>query len=152
MVKLPVFVKNCADKNEVLTEAIKLSNELENQSAVGDYIRPIVLLQAQVNVADNSETFGKIKADLIASGIPAVQIAIKISNVNELQSVDLMSRKCPICYIITVNALKEGWDCPFAYILASLNNKNSKVDVEQIVGRIFRQPYARPQSKSPLNS
>ena len=32
----------------------------------------------------------------------------------------LMQRDCPIRIIITVNALKEGWDCPFAYILASL--------------------------------
>ena len=44
-------------------------------------------------------------------------------------------------YIITINALKEGWDCPFAYILASLADKSSSVDVEQILGRVLRQPY-----------
>ena len=54
--------------------------------------------------------------------------------------------------IITVNALKEGWDCPFAYILASLANKTSKVDVEQILGRILRQPYARKHGAKLLNS
>ena len=63
-----------------------------------------------------------------------------------------MKRDCPIRYIITVNALKEGWDCPFAYILASLANKTSKVDVEQILGRILRQPYARKYEAKLLNS
>ena len=72
-----------------------------------------------------------------------------LSYVDELGKTDLMSRDCPIRYIITVNALKEGWDCPFAYILASLANKTSKVDVEQILGRILRQPYAK-RHKSPL--
>ncbi len=65
---------------------------------------------------------------------------------------NLMSRNCPIRYIITVNALKEGWYCPFAYILASLANKTSKVDVEQILGRILRQPYAKKHGVKFLNS
>lgn len=85
-------------------------------------------------------------------GIPPEQIAIKTADVDDLQHTDLMSRDCPIRYIITVNALKEGWDCPFAYILASLANKNSRVDVEQIVGRILRQPYTRQYGKTLLNS
>ena len=63
-----------------------------------------------------------------------------------------MSRDCKIRYIITVNALKEGWDCPFAYILASLANKTSTVDVEQILGRILRQPYAKQHKGGLLNS
>lgn len=60
-----------------------------------------------------------------------------------------MSRACEVRYIITVNALKEGWDCPFAYILATLANKTSRVDVEQILGRILRQPYTT-QHQNPL--
>ena len=48
-----------------------------------------------------------------------------------------MSKDCPVRYIITINALKEGWDCPFAYILASLADKSSEVDVTQILGRVF---------------
>ena len=84
-------------------------------------------------------------------GIPSNQIAIKTSKVDDLKNVDLLSRDCPIRYIITVNALKEGWDCPFAYILASLANKTSRVDVEQILGRILRQPYAKNHSMPLLN-
>lgn len=63
----------------------------------------------------------------------------------------MLSRDCPIRYIITVNALKEGWDCPFAYILASLANRTSTVDVEQILGRVLRQPYARNHTGDLLN-
>ena len=86
---------------------------------------------------------------LVNMGIPAEEIAVKTSNVDDLKGKDLMSRDCKIRYIITVNALKEGWDCPFAYILASLANRTSTVDVEQILGRILRQPYAM-EHKSPL--
>ena len=85
------------------------------------------------------------------AGIPAEQIAIRTADVNELKNTDLMSPSCPIRYIITVNALKEGWDCPFAYILASLANKTSQVDVEQILGRILRLPHTSQHTQSALN-
>ena len=62
-------------------------------------------------------------------GIPEEEIAIKTGEKNDLKNVDLLSKACAVRYIITVNALKEGWDCPFAYILASLANKTSAVDV-----------------------
>lgn len=101
------------------------------------------------HINEDSDTFDKIKSLLVEMGIPKEQIAIKTSKVDDLGDTDLLSQECPIRYIITVNALKEGWDCPFAYILSSLANKTSKVDVEQILGRILRQPYAR-QHKAPL--
>ena len=53
------------------------------------------------------------------------------------ENVDLRSPDCPIRYIITVNALKEGWDCPFAYVLATVANRTSTVDVEQMLGRVL---------------
>ena len=85
------------------------------------------------------------------AGIPAEHIAIRTADVNELKNVDLLSPDCPVRYIITVNALKEGWDCPFAYILASLANKTSQVDVEQILGRILRLPYTAEHRAKALN-
>lgn len=154
MVKLPVVVYNRTTRQSVIQDAIQLRGSLEQEAiaveeAGGKYIRPIVLFQAQPRTGDNSDTFDKIKAILMDMGIPENQIAVKTSNVDDLKGKDLMSRECPIRYIITVNALKEGWDCPFAYILASLANRTSTVDVEQILGRILRQPYA-VQHKSPL--
>ena len=157
MVKLPVIVYNRTSRTSVINDAIQLRATLEQQAITeeqngGKYIRPIVLFQAQPNTKSDSDTFDKVKQMLMDIGIPAEEIAIKTSKVDDLGKIDLMSRDCPIRYIITVNALKEGWDCPFAYILASLANKTSKVDVEQILGRILRQPYARKHNSGLLNT
>lgn len=155
MVKLPVIVYNRNSQQEVLADAIDLRNRLEEQAEAAKeedgYIRPIVLFQAQPKVKEDSTSFEKLRDKLIDAGIPKEQIAIKTAEVNELKNTELQSASCPIRYIITVNALKEGWDCPFAYILASLANKTSQVDVEQIVGRVLRQPYATRHSKPALN-
>ena len=117
----------------------------------GKYIRPIALFQAQPKGKEDATTFEKLRAELMNTGIPAEHIAIRTADVNELKNVDLLSPDCPVRYIITVNALKEGWDCPFAYILASLANKTSQVDVEQILGRILRLPYTVEHRAKALN-
>ncbi|MDR2693409.1 MAG: DEAD/DEAH box helicase family protein [Chitinispirillales bacterium] len=157
MVKLPLIVYNRADKKSVMFDAIQLRAQIERQAAEeeaagGKHIRPIVLFQAQPRGREDAATFLKLKERLIEGGIPKEQIAVKTAEVNELKNVDLLSRDCEIRYIITVNALKEGWDCPFAYILATLANKTSKVDVEQVVGRVLRQPYAVRHSRPLLNN
>ena len=154
MVKLPVIVYNRNSRLDVIYDAIKLRGSIEKQALKEEeqgekYIRPIVLFQAQPKGKDEGSTFKKIKEELISAGIDKDEIAIKTSNINEIKGIDLLSRDCKIRYIITINALKEGWDCPFAYILATLANKTSQVDVEQIVGRVLRQPYAR-KHKAPL--
>lgn len=157
MVKLPLIVYNRADKKDVMFDAIQLRAQIERQAIKeeeggGKYIRPIVLFQAQPRGTEDAATFQKLKEQLVEGGIPKEQIAIKTANVNELKNVNLLSRDCEIRYIITVNALKEGWDCPFAYILATLANKTSKVEVEQIVGRILRQPHAVQHNQPLLNN
>ncbi len=156
MVKLPVIVYNRDSQGEVLTDAIDLRNRLEELAESRpeqekQYIRPIVLFQAQPKGKEESTTFEKLRAKLVEIGIPPEQIAIRTADVNELKNRDLLSPDCPIRYIITVNALKEGWDCPFAYILASLANKTSQVDVEQILGRILRLPHTIQHSRHALN-
>ena len=156
MVKLPVIVYNRKSQQDVLADAIDLRNHLEQLAKVEEkttllYIRPIVLFQAQPKISDDSTTFENLRDKLIEAGIPAEQIAIKTAKIDELKNKDLLRADCPIRYIITINALREGWDCPFAYILASLANRTSKIEVEQIVGRILRQPYTRKHSQSPLN-
>jgi len=157
MVKLPVVVYNRTTRQSVIQDAIQLRGSIEQdaiaeEEAGGAYIRPIVLFQAQPRTGESSDTYDKIKAMLVEMGIPPEQIAVKTSDVDDIKSQDLLSRDCPIRYIITVNALKEGWDCPFAYILASLANRTSTVDVEQILGRILRQPYAKEHSSTLLNT
>ncbi len=156
MVKLPVIVYNHQDKTEVINSALQLQRKLELQAKEeekngGKYIRPIVLFQAQPKNASDNTTFEKLKEKLIELKIPADQIKIKTANINEIKDVDLTSKECAVRYIITVNALKEGWDCPFAYILASLADKSSAVDVEQILGRVLRQPYVTKHNSALLN-
>lgn len=156
MVKLPVIVANQSSRSEVIESALILRRQLEEiavteQSNGGKYIRPIVLFQAQPKTADDNTTFEKVREKLIELGIPAEQVKIKTANLNELKDIDLMRRDCPVRYIITVNALKEGWDCPFAYILASLADKSSAVDVEQILGRVLRMPHVQQHGHDLLN-
>ena len=156
MVKLPVIVYNRGSQQEVITDAIDLRRNLERlaeaeRSKSGKYIRPIVLFQAQPKGKENSTTFEKLRDKLVDAGIPADEIAIRTADINELKNVDLLSESCPIRYIITINALKEGWDCPFAYILASIANKTSPVDVEQILGRVLRLPHTCQHSQPSLN-
>ena len=147
MVKLPVIVYRRGGKREVVEDAILLQHRLEHiageeRERTGRYIRPIVLFQAERKGNDDAETFRRLKAKIVAAGIPGEQIAIRTGSVDELKGVDLMAEGCPIRFIITVEALSEGWDCPFAYVLATVANKQSRTNVEQLVGRVLRQPYA----------
>lgn len=156
MVKLPVIVYNRKSQEDVFVSAISLRRKLENEAVEeqkngGRYIRPIVLFQAQPRTNDDSTTYDKIKHTLIDMGIPESEIAIKTADRDELKNIDLSSKDCSIRYIITVNALKEGWDCPFAYILATVANRTSSIDVEQILGRILRLPNTRKNEREVLN-
>jgi len=156
MVKLPVIVYNRRSREDVLTDAINIRNKLElaaqrERQISGRYIRPIALIQAEPKNNKDSTTFEKIKKNLLESGIPESYIAIKIADVNEIKNIDLLSEDCPIRYIITVNALKEGWDCPFAYVLATIANRSSQVDVEQILGRVLRLPNTQKNQEGVLN-
>lgn len=156
MVKLPVIVYNRKSQADVYADAIAIRAKLEaqakrEQETSGCYIRPIVLFQAQPRTKADSTTYEKIKKTLLDGGIPEQEIAIKTGDKDELKNVDLLSPDCPIRYIITVNALKEGWDCPFAYVLATVANRTSVVDVEQILGRVLRLPYTRKNKSDVLN-
>ena len=50
---------------------------------------------------------------------------------------------CPVRFIITKQALQEGWDCPFAYILAILANPIISAAITQLIGRVISQPFAK---------
>lgn len=156
MVKLPVVVYRRPDKRSTVADAVMLQRRLEaiaeqDEGRTGRYIRPIVLFQAERRGADDAETYAKLKQKLVEGGIPEEQIAVRTGDVDEIGGADLMSRDCPIRFIVTVEALAEGWDCPFAYVLATVANKSSQVSVEQIVGRVLRQPYAARAGARSLN-
>ena len=158
MVKLPVIIQNNQKLEGVISNALHLRRILEKKAQDctkrfgTPYIRPIVLFQAQPKSGEEATTFEKLKNLLILAGCKEDEIAIKTADINELKNVNLMSSRCKIRYIITVNALKEGWDCPFAYILASVANRSADVDVTQILGRILRQPYVQHLPDENLNT
>ncbi|MEK6855775.1 MAG: DEAD/DEAH box helicase family protein [Nanoarchaeota archaeon] len=155
MVKLPLVLESHTQWQTAVLQGVLRREELEKiaKKEKGSKIRPIVLLQAEQEKEDeNKITVGKIKEFLIKERkISEEEIVIKTSKKNELEGIDLFSNSCKIRYIITVNALAEGWDCSFAYILISVANIGSKVAVEQIIGRIMRMPYAKRKEKEDLN-
>lgn len=113
----------------------------------GIYIRPIALIQVEATGHDQR---GKkrvhsldVKEHLIETGINPDEIAIKTAAQNDIEDVDLFVSNCPIRYIITKEALREGWDCSFAYMLGIIPNVGSNTGVTQLVGRILRQPNAK---------
>ena len=158
MVKLPVIIQNNSRIEGVIGNALHLRRVLEQKAKECEknygtpYIRPIILFQAQPKSGEEATTFEMLKQKLIDAGCKSEEIAIKTADINELKNVNLMSTRCKIKYIITVNALKEGWDCPFAYILASVANRTADVDVTQILGRILRQPYVQHFPDENLNT
>lgn len=154
MVKIPIVLESAAQWQNSLTRGIEKRIELEKgtKKIKGEYIRPIALLQAQPKSKDgHSITVEQIKNFLLERKISADEIAIKTSEKNELVGIDLFSKSCKIRYIITVNALAEGWDCSFAYVLVSVANLGSKIAVEQIIGRIIRLPYAKRKANEDFN-
>jgi type III restriction enzyme len=159
MIKLDLHVVNKAspDWKDTLLAALNKRTALEEKAKeyeanTGTNIRPICLIQAE---RTGREQMGgryihseQVREHLIkVMGVPAEQIAVKTSEKDELKEVDdvggLMARDCPIRFIITKQALQEGWDCAFAYVLVILTNPSSKNALTQLVGRILRQPFAR---------
>ncbi|MDO8468186.1 MAG: DEAD/DEAH box helicase family protein [Candidatus Peribacter sp.] len=154
MVKIPIVLESATQWNNSVARGVEKRNELEKEAKKlkGEYIRPIALIQAQPKSKTSpSVTVEQIKEYLLNAKISEDEIAIKTSERNDLEGIDLFSKKCKVRYIITVSALAEGWDCSFAYVLISVANVGAKIAVEQIIGRIIRMPYAKRKSNEDLN-
>ena len=155
MIKLDLHVFNKATLawHDVLREALNKRKTLEDKAIEHEantaiYIRPICLIQVERTGKDQRGTkyihAEDVKDYLVTQcGVAIEQIAIKSSEADDIEGIDLLSRNCQIRFIITKQALQEGWDCPFAYILTVLTNPNSQLSMTQLVGRILRQPYAK---------
>ncbi len=155
MVKLPlkVVTRHPSQKDQLLGEAITLRSDLERLAAAeaqatGEYLRPILLIQA-VRVDDCEDLRERLVTEF---NIPKDQIKIATGKIDELPSAEeIRSVRCPVRVIITVQKLREGWDCPFAYVLCSLRETRSSTAIEQIVGRILRLPGAKSKQHPDLN-
>jgi type III restriction enzyme len=156
MIKLPITLREHPDGWQAAVFGAKqvrdwLEIEAQQAQAAGDaYVRPILLFQAQSK--DGEVPSAVLKQHLMAElRVPAEQIAIATGDVRELENEDLRSAQSAIRYIVTVQALREGWDCPFAYVLCSLQSLSSATAVEQLLGRVLRMPYAKRRAREPLN-
>ena len=159
MIKMPIHLETDPDWKRLLTTAIAQRNVLEvdakkEQKETGEYIRPIMLIQAQPKRKDQETLTVEVveRCLLEEHRIPEEQIARATGEDRGLDDVDINDPECEIRYVITVQALREGWDCPFAYILCSVAEMRSPTAVEQILGRVMRLPKAQRKKQKSLNS
>lgn len=156
MIKMPLNLdpRQGNDWKATLNAALAKLNALDVearklQADMGRYIRPIMLVQVERTGADQRES-GHIHAEdvrdwLLTAGFDQAEIAIKTAQQNDLndpENQDLLSPTNRVRAIITKQALQEGWDCPFAYVLCSLAASANLKAMTQLVGRILRQPGA----------
>jgi len=156
MIKMPLNLdpRQGNDWKAPLNAALAKLNALDAEARklradTGRYIRPIMLIQVERTGADQRES-GHIHAEdvkdwLLTAGFDQAEIAIKTAQQNDLndpENQDLLSPTNRVRAIITKQALQEGWDCPFAYVLCSLAASANLKAMTQLVGRILRQPGA----------
>lgn len=151
MIKLPVVLSQYQTWNEAITAAVQTREKLQKLTVnERDYIRPIVLFQAEDK--GREITYEVVLNYLLQQEhISRERIAIATGNQRELDGVNLFDKDNKVDFIITVEALKEGWDCSFAYVFCSVATVHSKKDIEQILGRVLRMPYAKKRVQEELN-
>lgn len=163
MIKLPINLINegRADWKHTLAVAKQKLDELQKDSGKvqnneGRYIRPIMLIRVERTGKEqrqkamiHSEDVREYLVEKL--GAQPEEIKVKSAEMDELDKVDLSSELCPVRYIVTKDALREGWDCPFAYVLAVLAKTTAKTALTQMVGRVLRQPAARLTDIASLN-
>lgn len=157
MIKLPVRLENNANWQVLLAHAIAQLDQLDSEAKTerrktGEYIRPIMLIKAESRRGTNPITFDVVKEHLMSQcNVPEEQIAVETGSQREATTQNLMAEDCKVRYVITVDALKEGWDCPFAYILCSVAELRAQTAVEQLMGRVLRMPKAVRKQQAALN-
>ena len=158
MIKMPLELVHRSNWQDALRDAIARLDQLqqkaeEEQQAGGNYLRPIMLLQAERRDADHETLIPeRVKKAMIEDfGLPENEIAIATGATDEIVGKDILAETCPVRFIITVDKLREGWDCPFAYVLCSFRNTSSSTAAEQVLGRILRMPNSTRKTHPELN-
>jgi type III restriction enzyme len=164
MIKLPVVLETEPNWQQCLADAIGRRDALhkladEERRAGSPYLRPLILIQSEPRRA-GMETLDveRVRNELITNhGIPASEIVVATGEEKGLEQIDadyklgIADPACPVKFVITQKALAEGWDCPFAYILVSMASLSSASAVEQLLGRVLRQPGASHRQAKALN-
>jgi len=151
MIKLPIRVRPHDDWREAVTGAVATRNMLEEKAKRDrDHIRPVVLYQAQAR--NGHPTVAELKTYLTEEKlIPEDRIKVATGEQRELDGINLRDPAEQTRHVITVDALKEGWDCPSAYVLCATQRLQSRGAVEQLLGRVLRMPYAARRKDAALN-
>src|ERR1019366_3566324 len=152
MIKLPIVLReNPSSWQETVSEALLTRNRLAGYAAQeSDSLRPILLIQAENK--DKPSNIDAVKQHLLeVEKVSPERIAVATGDQRGLDKIDLFERTCPIEIVLTVQALKEGWDCSFAYVFCSTANVRSSKEVEQLLGRVLRMPYAKRRTMQELN-
>ena len=164
MIKLPVVLETEPNWQQCLADAIGRRDALhkladEERRSGSPYLRPLVLIQSEPRRAGvETLDFERVKNELITNhSIPASEIVVATGEEKGLEQIDadyklgIADPACPVKFVITQKALAEGWDCPFAYILVSMASLSSATAVEQLLGRVLRQPGASHRQAKALN-
>ena len=164
MIKLPIMLEAESDWQKCLAYAADRREQLQAAAnaearAGAPYLRPLVLVQAQARSRDRDTLhWERVLVELTGNqGIPGEHVAVATGERNDLPEIDkkytrgIADEACPVRFVITQQALAEGWDCPSAYILVSLAGTQSETAVEQLLGRVLRQPGAKARNTPALN-
>ena len=158
MIKMPLNLdpRSHADWRHTLAAALERLRSLDEaarlyQADSGRYIRPILLVQVERTGAEQQDSGYVHALDakewlMTVGGLDEAEIAIKTAETNDLaapENQDLLSPTNRVRVIITKQALQEGWDCPFAYVLCVLAASSNLSALTQLIGRILRQPHAQ---------
>lgn len=165
MIKMPLNLetRQSSDWKSTLGVALRRLNDISKSADkhlanTGVYIRPMLIVQVERTGIDQRDA-GFIHSDevreyLLSIGYEEGSVAIKSSDRDDLRNPgndELLSPKCRVKIIVTKQALQEGWDCPFAYVLCSLCPVSNKNAMTQLIGRILRQPYAMKSGVAELD-
>ena len=157
MIKLPIILRGDPDWKETIRQAKAQLEELAEAAAAEEattreFVRPVMLIQAARATGVAPVTPDVVKRALIDDFlVPESEIKIATGSDWELDGVNLAARNEPTRFIITVQALREGWDCPNAYVLCSLAEQRASTAVEQMLGRVMRLPNAKRKRDERLN-
>jgi type III restriction enzyme len=159
MIKLPIYLRYREPWDALLGDAIGLLKHLDGEARqeealTQEHIRPIMLLQAQPEYKDKASITVEVVESALKEkfGIPEEEICVHTGDRRGLDGINVLTKESKVRFIITVQALKEGWDCPWAYVLFSVAEMSSSKAVEQILGRVLRMPKAKRKQRDDLNN
>jgi type III restriction enzyme len=163
MIKLPIQL--VADQNAHWKDTLKaaLDRRARLEGVAEEYegksrrlIRPIMLVRVERTGRDQRDGMHIHTEDVFEvlvneMGVPPEWVRRQTAVDKELDD-QLLTETSQVRVIITKDALREGWDCPFAYVLALLSKTQAKTALTQMIGRVLRQPWATRTGTDDLDS